>query len=84
MLDFSFVSMLTWVDDSADRVPSFGLWNPHLSTDGAPGDDEYYDQEEKEGLYIIRIVCLYVWMSQNLKASGLSAVGTNKTSRHTP
>ena len=40
---FSFVSMLNLVDDSADRVPSFSLWNAHLSTDDAAGDDEDYD-----------------------------------------
>ena len=58
--------MLTWVDDSADSVPSFGLWNAHLSTDDAAGDDddfsvEDYDQEEeKEDFYRIEVVCLYV------------------------
>ena len=48
--------MLTWVDDSADRVPSFGLWNAHLSIDDAAGADDdlsvedYEQEEEKEDL----------------------------------
>ena len=39
--------MLTWLDDSADSLPSFGVcWKAHLSTDDAVGGDDDEDSSD--------------------------------------
>ena len=63
--------MLAWVDDSADIVPSFSLWNAHLSTDDAGGDDEDYDRNSLP-------VCMNFTTTKKLKATELSAEGTKE------